>query len=173
MKYKYNDYELLYLISEHSEAALEIMYEKYRPLIYARIKDFNIGRYSFDDFYQEGLLVLHQCIWRFSDLYNKTFTRFFEMCLQRRIMDILRVNSKYFYNTIIMSDLDYLKEEKIDYHSSQETLDDIIVNLSSLEKEVFELKYVYNYTIKEISEKLNVDVKKIYNALARIKTKIK
>ena len=54
--YQYNDYELLYLISEHDENALDIMYHKYMPLIKARIAAFRIKRYNQEDFFQEGLL---------------------------------------------------------------------------------------------------------------------
>ena len=34
--YQYNDYELLYLIRENCEVALDIMFSKYVPLIKSR-----------------------------------------------------------------------------------------------------------------------------------------
>ena len=51
---KENDYELLYLIENDSEEALEVMFEKYNNLIVSLI-----GIYLFDimieeDFYQEA-----------------------------------------------------------------------------------------------------------------------
>ena len=42
MKYHYNDNELLYLISEKEDSALEIIYQKYTPMIKKRIGDFKI-----------------------------------------------------------------------------------------------------------------------------------
>lgn len=42
--YKYNDYELLYLIQEMDDEALDIMLKKYIPLIKARIKAFRIKK---------------------------------------------------------------------------------------------------------------------------------
>ena len=42
MKYHYNDNELLYLIREKEDSALEIIYQKYTPMIKKRIGDFKI-----------------------------------------------------------------------------------------------------------------------------------
>jgi len=38
MIYKYNDYELLYLIYEKQDEALELMFKKYESLIRTRIQ---------------------------------------------------------------------------------------------------------------------------------------
>ena len=43
MKYHYNDNELLYLIREKEDSALEIIYQKYTPMIKKRIGDFKIN----------------------------------------------------------------------------------------------------------------------------------
>ena len=54
MKY-YNDYELLYLISEEDEIAKDILKRKYAPLIYEKAKEYyqgnsyNIPSFSFDE----------------------------------------------------------------------------------------------------------------------------
>ena len=84
--YKYNDYELLYLIQEMDDEALDIMLKKYIPLIKARIKAFRIKKSSQEDFLQEGLLVLNKAIQRFNPDSKKTFTRYFDMILQRQFI---------------------------------------------------------------------------------------
>jgi DNA-directed RNA polymerase specialized sigma subunit len=56
--YQYNDYELLYLIRENCEVALDIMFSKYVPLIKSRIRSFHIKEWNKEDFFQEGLISL-------------------------------------------------------------------------------------------------------------------
>ena len=97
MIYNYNDYELLYLIREKSDEALEIMYRKYTPLIRKRILDFRI-QVNHEDFFQEGLLALDIAIRRYIDLYDKTFNKYFDLILQRRFIQILRKQEKHYYN---------------------------------------------------------------------------
>lgn len=172
MIFKYNDYELLYLISEHSESALEIMYEKYRPLIYARIRDFKIAKSSVEDFFQEGLFVLHICINRFNDIYKKSFTRYFDICLQRKYLDLLRSNRNYFYNTDLYNSLDILGEKKVEYTGVYVEAREFEKKLSKFERVIFQYKYIEDYSIKQMAEVLNIDCKKIYNALSRIKIKL-
>ena len=50
---KYNDNELLYLISEKDEVALEIMMNKYEPLIKSMLVRYKIKSKNFEDFYQK------------------------------------------------------------------------------------------------------------------------
>ena len=169
---KYNDYELLYLISEHSSRALEIMYEKYRPLILARIKEMNISYNNHDDYYQEGLITLHVCINRFSDLYNKTFTRYFDFCLRRKFIDLSRVNNKYCYNTVFVENDEMLCEETFSYGSDYIDYSKYFKKLSKFEEKVFKLKYLDLCSINEIAEITGSDIKKIYNALSRLKIKL-
>ena len=63
--FKHNDFELISLIREGNQDALEIMFEKYKPLLYKTIHKFNL-MYDVEDMYQEGLLMLYKSI-RFYD----------------------------------------------------------------------------------------------------------
>ena len=110
--YQYNDYELLYLISEQDELALDIMYKKYIPLIKARIAAFRIKEFNREDFFQEGLFMLHKAISTYRPDSGKTFNKYFDMILQRHYIQLRRKESKHFYNVVLTDELDYLKEEK-------------------------------------------------------------
>ena len=71
-----------------------------------------------------------------------------------------------------MENIDYLKEEK---HEEENFELDHLLSLckfSSFEKKVLNLRRE-NYSIKEISEKLNCTVKQVYDANDRIKRKMK
>ena len=114
MIYNYNDYELLYLIREKSDEALEIMYRKYTPLIRKRILDFRI-QVNHEDFFQEGLLALDIAIRRYIDLYDKTFNKYFDLILQRRFIQILRKQEKHYYNVYNLESPEMLYEETEQY----------------------------------------------------------
>jgi RNA polymerase sporulation-specific sigma factor len=60
MIYQYNDSELLYLMYEDCEIALGILFNKYSNLIKKRLSDFRIHAKNYDDFYQEGLMMLYK-----------------------------------------------------------------------------------------------------------------
>ena len=93
---QYNDYELLYMVEEDSPEAMEILINKYTPLIYARISKFHIKETYVDDYYQEGLIILFQATKKYNAESPMSFTNFFDLMLQRKIIDLLRKNKRYF-----------------------------------------------------------------------------
>lgn len=172
MKYHYNDNELLYLIREKEDSALEIIYQKYTPMIKKRIGDFKIKYKNQDDFFQEGLITLKKAIETYKDEYGKTFNKYFDLLIQRRFIQLLKKESKYFYNVSVVEDVDTIVclEEKKEVL----TLNDVDTsNLSTFENQVMELIYIENMKALEVSEKLNCDIRKVYNAVSRAKNKIK
>lgn len=170
--YQYNDYELLYLISEHDETALDIMYYKYIPLIKARIAAFRIKKYNQEDFFQEGLFMLFRAIQTYRPDSRKTFNKYFDLILQRHFIQLLKKESKHFYNVQLVENVDYLKEEKVEKDDLELEHLLSLCKFSPFEKQVLDLRR-QNYSIKEISEKLNCRVKQVYDANDRIKRKMK
>ena len=102
MKIKYNDNELLYLISENDENAFEILCDKYRPLIISRLRSFKIQEKNFTDFYQECLMVLYQCSENYREDKNFTFNVYLDMSIQNKIRNLLRKDKNYFYNVSLL-----------------------------------------------------------------------
>lgn len=172
MKYKYseyNDYELIDLIRENNEEAIEIMYEKYDSLIKNRVARFKIKPSMFEDFVQEGRLVLNKAIQSYKMDSTKTFNKFFDMILQRRFITILKQNQKDFYNIVYVDDIFSLIKE-----DQEEPLLDHLedVQLTDLEQVIYQMRYVEQYKPREIAEILKMDAKQVYNACNRIKKKI-
>ncbi|XMB86659.1 sigma-70 family RNA polymerase sigma factor [Mycoplasmatota bacterium WC44] len=164
---------MLYLISEGNEKALEIMLEKYQNLILSKIYKFNISYNQKDDFYQEGCLALLNSIHVYNPKYNKSFTRFFEMVLTRKFISLIKKESKPLYivsdetlNNYIVSEDEryYIKEKDIEYAKR---------NLSSIEYDVFYEHYYLEKSIDDIVKKFGYTEKRIYNAIYRIKRKMK
>lgn len=163
--YKFNDYELIYMIqSWQCEIALEIMFKKYKGLIYKYINLYNINKNDYDDVYQESLILMHQTITRFNERFGKTFTRFYELVLRRRIQYLKRIEPKY-----------DLIEEIFGYSSyDKQGVDEVLLDeLTIFEKNVYEEYFVLNKKISIIAKNNDLDSKQVYNAIFRIKEKYK
>lgn len=172
MMHKYNDYELLYMIEEESDEALEIMINKYSLLIYSRIRKFHIQENYIDDYYQEGLGILIKAIEKYDKNSNMSFTNFFDLLLQRRIMDLLRKNKKYFESNVLVEEVEVVEMYNANIDASfEEKIVKLYTKLSKFEQDVFKLKYIDNLKVSEIALKLNTTQKRIYSAHDRIKSK--
>lgn len=172
MKIIENDYYLLYLIKEKNEVAINVMIEKYRALIYRVIMDQNIPRSYFDDFYQEGLLCLFQTIDLFDERFGKTFTRFFELLLRRRLITVRpQIIGNYElipdFESFLGDSSDIIKETIVSYQ-----IDENLGNMTEDEQKVYVLYFVKNYSIDAIYQKTNFSKKRIYNLICKIKTLI-
>lgn len=173
-EFRYNDDELLYLIKENSdEAAFEELYNKYRPLIVSRLKKFKIQDNNYDDYFEECLITLSECVVKYDKEKGKTFNKYFDMCCVYKIRNLLRSERKYFYNVILA---DYDEIEKYNYTKNERDglniLNEVgfLTTFSKLEKDVYNLSKT-GKTIKEISNELSKSVRCIYNTFSRIRKK--
>lgn len=170
----YNDYELLYLAKELNEEAIMIIYQKYDSLIMKKAHIYQ-NSLNFDDLCQEGKMVLNKAIQKFNEIYNKTFTKYFELLIERRFIDIYRKNKRDIINLQIDNELvDYYQqnsEEKVDSLILSEMININYQNLSTFEQKVFDYKYIENKKVSEISQILDTKAANISNAIQRIKKK--
>ena len=191
----YNDYELLYLISEKNQQATDILYEKYIPIINYKTKKFSnyckkIGLEE-ADLFQEGMIGLSEAIKNFKEEKDVKFSTFANLCVERQIFSSLKKASRKkheFLNNALSLDLNYNEEKTtlIDfildnseepsiYIENEEAKDilykKIVENLTLLEKNVLILK-INNFSYKEIGSILNKSYKSIDSTLQRIKTKV-
>ena len=67
----YNDYELIYLVNEGSERALNVLYQKYYIYIYKVAAKYIPRGDKKNDLIQEGLMLLNQSIKRFNPRFDK------------------------------------------------------------------------------------------------------
>lgn len=198
MDYKeYNDYELLKYIAENDEEATDIMYKKYKPLIYGiakRMMKYNKNAgLDLNDLVQEGMLALSKAIDRFNENDETMFYTYAKKCIERKILSLVissnrlkrkilneSVSIEATYTLNDMKDIDYLfksdtsnpenillNEEKI-----QNLKDKAFEVLTVLEMQVFELR-INDFSYKEIADILDKDIKSIDNAIQRIRAKLK
>lgn len=194
---EYNDYELLYYISEKNEDASDILLKKYDPLIisiaknlYKSIEGTGI---EISDLIQEGRLGLFNASDTFNESKDTLFYTYAKTCIERKMYDLLksvnRNKNKILNNSIPIEiddekgeykSLDYLlKDDKenpekllIEEEKKKEKFDIINSKLNDFELRVLELK-LDGYDNKEIASITNTDYKKIDNTLQRIKQKLK
>ena len=172
--YKHNDYEIISQIREGNNEALELMFEKYKPLISKKIFKFNLY-YDFDDMYQESLMVLFKSLERFDEKYSKTFTRYFEQNLERKFITI--VSKRVRRSEIFKKNQKYIYESNHNTTHHSEYFDlvkkEITKVLTNTENLVYTLRELNNYSISYIHDNYGLTDKVIYNSLHRAKIKIR
>ena len=168
---KYNDYELLYLVRTNVEEAREILFWKYSYLIRSRINRLGVPRLYWDDYYQEGCLMLHKAIKIYDENSKMSFTKFFELLLRRRILTLLRKDLKE-YEIEKFEDFDEYPNliEENNVHCLFESVES---NLSEIEKIAYERLIMCNEKVENVAKELGVSSKSLSNAKQRTLKKIK
>lgn len=91
-----NDYYLIYLYRDGSELALNLLFEKYQPLIYKQTLLYNLDKNTFEDCLQIGRIALFKCIETFNPDAGASFYTFFKLVLFREIYRHNGTSIKYF-----------------------------------------------------------------------------
>lgn len=170
----YNDFEIINHIKQGDEEAFQLMVNKYKFFIAKKIKQFNLA-YDYDDCFQEALILLHKSILKFDASFGKTFTRFYEMNLTNYFISYKKKKNNYYhllYETLPVYHPPLIQEPRDTVYLDQE-IRDALNALSVFEKDVFQTKIIKQKTVRETAEILLTNEKRIYNALDRIKKKIK
>ena len=192
----YNDHELLYMICEASEDAMNIMYEKYKSIIELKASKYRtLGKrvgLEYNDLIQEGMVGLSEAIKSYKDNKDTKFASFANVCIERQILSVLsyaRRKKHHYLNDSCSLDssidengktlLDVLFDDTIDPSLKVENDEENDILYSSLYKEmsdfersVFDLK-VFGLEYKEIAQLLDKSYKSVDSALQRIKGKVK
>ena len=184
----HNDYELVYLAQEGNEEAINLIYQKYKPIIIKKSKEAILHAthhgIEINDIMQEGYMALEEAIRNFSQDNEATFYTFATLCIDRHIINYLRRikcdRSKSLNNAVTIDDtLEKVIGDNTDIELSlimKEQLkllaEEISPLLTDFEKKVFDLM-MKNYSFEEMAKVLGKDTKSIYNTFQRIKNKIR
>ncbi len=179
---KLNDYELVELAHEGNEEAINLLYQKYRPLMIKKSKEAILladhHGIEINDIVQECYIAFDEAIKNFNQDGDATFYTFSMMCVERRIANYIRKitgnRGKILNEAITIDDglQNFVTDNSNPYirHVDSDELMILKDDLSFLEKKVFNLR-VSGYSFLEIAKLLNKDTKAIYNAWERIKVK--
>lgn len=170
-----NDYELIYLVQNHKDGvSFNKLLSKYENLMFKYIRQYNVSKKDVDDYLQEARIVLIKCVNSYSESFNKTFTRYFELSLKRRFWTLLNSKKNKY---LLVDDIDILcmAHDNYDAFSEHITIESIKLNTTSsqLEDKIFDMHFKDNIKLKDIASILNIDIKKIYNIVYKIRNKVK
>jgi len=185
---EYNDYELVALAKEDNEDAINLIYQKYKPIIIKKSQNMIVRAshhgIEISDIMQEGYIGLEEAIKNFNENDNASFYTFAILCINRQIINYLRKTTggrDRILNEAVAIDEYVEKNMKDDYDTEfsfiykeyeKDINDEIEKNLTDFEFKVFKMK-IDGYSFEEIANNLNRDLKSIYNTFQRIKIKIK
>lgn len=171
----YNDYELLYLLSWHSEEALEILMKKYDSLILIKLAKFNVLKYHYSDYIQELRMTVFQAINKYDERHGKTLCRYLELIIDRRIIRLLSEDSAHINSLTYVEDSagedgkEFL--EKMIY---EERLDEINqVKLDDLKRELLQKVIIEGESVKTFAIEHNISVKDVYNHVYMLRLKLR
>lgn len=172
---KYNDYELIYLIREHNEVALNLMLEKYVSLIYYYMSKFHIFKKFQSEFFQEGRLAIWKAIKTYRDDCG-VFYPYLSVIMKRAFIHEMTYIGKC---DVPVKNLDILLNEGIIPYNNNNDEDEPDPNVyydkgyamlnTDNDRLVYEAMYKKGLKCREIASIYNMDIKKVYNIAAKIK----
>ncbi|MCF8019945.1 RNA polymerase sporulation sigma factor SigH [Petrocella atlantisensis] len=191
----YTDEEIVVLIREGHDYALDYLMNKYKKLVEKKSKSYFLMGAGRDDLIQEGMIGLFKAVRDYRNDTASSFFSFADLCITRQIITAVKaatrqkhmpLNSYVSLNKpifeedndkIVLMDLMPSKqivdpeELIIDKENIHIIEDELADKLSDFEKDVLEY-YVEGIGYVEIAEILEKPVKSIDNALQRIKKKL-
>ena len=183
-----NDYELVFLAQEGNEDAINLIYQKYKPIIVKKSKNAivlaNHHGIDINDIMQEGFIGLEEAIDSFSQDTAATFYTFAMICIDRQILNYIRKmtggKDKPLNEAIniteniekMVDDGTNIELSFIGKDSDTKMAKEIREMLTDFERKVFDMK-IKGYSFDEMGKILNKDKKSIYNTFQRIRLKIR
>ena len=148
-----NDYELLYLAKEDTENIVDILYEKYKKVLYSKALKYSSSNLNIEDYLNEARLSLNR---NRHKILNESIS------IDNEEVDLkLKINDeRYNPERILIEEEEYL-----------EFRDEILNKLTWKEELILTLKE-QNYTNKEIAEITGSKLRTVYNITSRIQNKI-
>lgn len=175
MKYKINDYELIYMVREGNLDSFNILKDKYLPIIKSIAKSYYIRVMNcgvdFDDLLQEGFIGLYYSYLSFNDNYNYLFFTYANKCIRNHLnnycRNLLTKKNSVLSNALLIDD-EY--PTSYSYFDNDYYFDFIEIKNSFNFKHsiVFELKY-NGFSSKEISLLLDIPRSTVDGRLMKIK----
>lgn len=158
----WNDYELIYLIKEGNEKALNLMYQKYSNFIRIKARELGFSYLDIDDCVQEGLILLTKALIIYDGNFKKSFWSYFNLILKRRLWRLYKMANIHKTESleVEVKDMNTFREKVREY--GQVIKDEYLHYL-------YEEVYYYHTPIQIIADKLGQKSSKIYKDLQKIK----
>lgn len=181
---EYLDSELLYMIHQGDEGALQILFKKYEMKIYMLIYQY-IGKYSAaqqdkEEMKQLAYIKLVQAVNSFREEKIASFSYFYQQILKHAFVDYFRNKNKGFY-TVSLQELEAKEGDSVymDYETervsiNQEEVQYLLkkkgIQLKEIEMKVLNLR-LQGYSYREISSCLNISNRQVEYILRKLRNK--
>jgi len=193
-----SDNEIVSLIREENQSAMDYLLEKYKYLVRNKAKALFLIGGDRDDLIQEGMIGLYKAVRDFQSDKDNSFFNFADLCISRQIYSAIKASNRkkniplntyislyapaYGENSdseeketlvdiIHQKNVSNPEELVIDKENTSMIEYELVRRLSNLEKQVLDL-YMQDLKYIQIAEVLGKEPKTIDNALTRIKTKL-
>lgn len=196
MKYQdLNDFELVSYVMNNEEAT-DVLFEKYRPLIYSVAKKIynenqNLGL-DLNDLIQEGMVGFSIALNTYNEHKDTLFFTYAKKCISSKMYTMIKGARRQKHRILNSSiSVEAFEEEfnvnlegvigdklsnpehiAIDNENVLELIENVKNEFTDIESQVFDLKKS-GFGYREIAEVLELDPKSVDNAIQRIKNKIK
>ena len=183
MKYEINDDELIYLIRENDDESINIIFNKYKPIINkvcSSYYDF-AKRHGVDysDLIQEGNISLYKAYSSYDRYSNNNFYTYFLRCLNNHLNSFCRdisVKKHETLNKSVSINLDIDINKYINKNYNYIPYEEEFINIKNLFEFnysiIFELRY-NGFSYKEISKLLDIPISTIDGRLSKIRNILK
>lgn len=188
-----SDEEIIGLIQQGDQEALEFIMKKYKELVNMKISRYFIVGAEKEDIFQEGMIGLYKAIKNFDKDKQNSFKSFANLCIERQLITAIKTSNRQKHtplNSYISLNTSAYEEdddtsmiEVLDTNTVEDPLDTIMKKeyyknieekmnetLSDFEKQVLH-RYARGESYIKISEKLDAPIKSIDNAIQRIRKK--
>jgi len=185
-----NDETLVSQARGGNTSALDLLMNRFKPLVKSKAKDYFLTGGDLEDLIQEGMIGLYKAVLDFDPAKNVKFSSFATLCVVRQIQTAIKAASRQKHmplNTSLSLHSEATPETNFDKipgsrlsnpetlvlgHEAYKDIENFIrENLSDLEYDVLTL-HMDGKTHLEISEALGKNLKTVDNALQRIRRKI-
>lgn len=179
-----SDEELIELAKLGEDKYLEILLERYKPLILSLANRYFIRGQDRDDVIQEAMIALFKSIQAFDAEKQTSFAAFVKTTTQNHMIDSIRKseakNNRVLSDAVSIENMKFFIEDEQaeDFGIHEEELQDLLsnesfkANFSDLEWKVLNLR-LFKLSYNDIAKELDVKEKVVDNALQRIKQKLK
>ena len=193
---EYQDAELLECVSDNSEEARDVLYEKYKYIVDIIINKYKKSAYylsiDMQELKQEALLGFSDALYSYSDSMNAGLPTFITICVERKVDNYIKKHATS--KMRMMKDIISLDEQIADdislmdviSDSSQPAPETILENeeetrallnkikelLSQQEMEIYKL-LLHDISYEDIASILNLTLGQVYDYVYHIRKKLK
>lgn len=178
-----SDEDLIKLAKTGDDIYLEILLERYKPLVLSLANRYFIRGQDRDDVIQEAMIALFKAIQAFDTDKQTSFAAFVKTTTQNHMIDSIRKseakNNRVLSDAVSIENMKFFieDEQSEDFGIYEEELQDLLSNeefksnFSDLEWQVLNLRLI-KLSYNDIGKELDVKEKVVDNALQRIKQKL-